>query len=67
MAIVKGDIIYSNSMRMKGKVIKVKPNEGTALIEFILSQNKEMMLRTTQLRILLLNDLVKVDKKRKRL
>ncbi|MEX3710875.1 hypothetical protein ABFV99_00575 [Cytobacillus horneckiae] len=67
MTIVKGDIIYSNSMRMTGKVIKVKPHEGTALIEFILSQNKEMMLRTTQLRILLLNDLVKVDKKRKRL
>ncbi|MCA1027324.1 hypothetical protein LCM23_14580 [Cytobacillus kochii] len=59
----KGEIVYSNKSRMQGKVIKVNKHNDSALVEFILSQNKEMMIRTTQLQILSLKDLFKIHKR----
>ncbi|MGD6896092.1 hypothetical protein [Bacillus infantis] len=62
--IENGDLVYSHSMKMQGKVKRVRIHDKSAAVEFILCQNRQMQIRTTQLKVLDISDLEKVERKR---
>ncbi|MCM3394845.1 MULTISPECIES: hypothetical protein [Cytobacillus] len=62
--IENGDLVYSHQNKMQGKVKRVRIHDKSAAVEFILCQNRDLQIRTTQLHILKLSDLEKVERKR---
>jgi hypothetical protein len=58
--IERGDIVYINSMKTQGKVIKLNFDNRSALVEIILAYDRKTRVRVSKLERIPLTDLEKV-------